>query len=809
MKILLRVLLLTAILFSTAAAKNLDIFNTHKPFPAPLPLLDGKIVDLGGLEEEDLPRWIENYETARKSAASREEKNLLALAIGYMHVQSGEYADAIRYLKKNIFGNFILEDFRRHFLAHAYKELGILKLEEEKYAQAVEHFVQSERIRLHMFKSYPESPFYKQLAQDLAEIEELQGDAHSLLKNYKAAWRAYRRSLMREFPDNREHKQRVHLSLAKTYAAAGEIATAADIYASLLAKSHPDEVREAADEFLDKHAKDLKEQKTILAALAPPGSPESGEPPPLAPKPIARKPKELTYENETVRKFYRSLKKNNPMKSLKLGLEVLTYYPGIQEAHGVIESIDRIIVPYLKKHTLNATLHKITDLYPAKRLNNLAYSLWSSGRSDQAALFYQKILKQHPLETRACHKALFFLGRIFEDKKRYSDSLEFYRQLMEQYDYGPYTTATMFKIPWIERLQKDLSAAAANFEKLWKFYSSDAFRRLDASYPQNGSQKAATLFWLAQTEKEAGNRDKMRHWVDTLTEKYPFNFYAIYSHKDPGLEIRNYVMGKPSQKIASRYLGLGDIDRKRLTRAEKLIAVGFLDQGVEELDRISVRRENQPFLFYLAKLFHMGRNYQDSIRLSWEIAGNGNNGSLSRSLAEVLFPKAYIEPLNSTLKDYPLDPFLVLALMRQESAFNREVTSPANAVGLMQLMPRTAAQVARSLKQEIPTLDHLKDPETNIRLGVDYLNDLWTRFDQNIVYTLAGYNAGPNKVKQWVRIRGDLNPVEFMESIPYNETRNYVQKILRNHVIYLALYGGGEVNQKVKQIKEILTISFD
>ncbi len=805
--LLLRVSFLAFLLVFTCAAKNLDIFNTHKPFPAPLPLLDGKIVDLGALKEEDLPRWIKNYEAARKSAASREERNLLALAIGFMHAQSGEHADAIRYLKKNIYGNFILEDFRRHFLAISYKELGKLKMEAEKYTEAVDHFTQSERIRLHMFKSYPESPFHGELAAYLAEIEELQGNAHNLLSNYKAAWRAYRRSLMREFPDNKEHKLRVHLALAKTYESAGEVETAADIFAALIDRPHPPEVREAVDEFLKKH--DLKDKKTIVAALAPPESGDSDEPPGPAPKPIARKPKELTYENEAVRKFHRSLTQSDVMKSLKLGLEVLKHYPGIQEARGIPESLDRIIVPYLKKNAINSTIHHITDLYPAGRLNSLAHSMWSSGRSDQAALFFKKILKRHPLQTKACHKALYFLGRIFEDKKRYRDALAYYRQLMEQYDYGPYTVATLFKIPWIQRLKQDLSAAAAGFETLWKFFSTDAFRRLDAHYPQKGPRRAATLFWLARTEKEAGNREKMRHWVKLLTEKYPFNFYAIYSHDDPGAQIRNYVMGKPSQKIASRYIGLGDIDRKRLTRAEKLIAVGFLDHGVDELARLSVNRDNPPFLFYLAKLFHMGKNYQDSIRLSWEIAGNGGNGSLSRSLAEVLFPRAYIEPLRKALKDYQLDPFLVLALMRQESAFNRKITSPANAVGLMQLMPQTAAWVARSLKQDIPTVDELKEPETNIYLGVDYLHNLWTRFEQNIVYTLAGYNAGPNKVKQWVRLRGHLKPVEFMESIPFDETRNYVQKILRNHVIYLALYGGGEVNQKVKQIKEILTISFD
>jgi soluble lytic murein transglycosylase len=93
----------------------------------------------------------------------------------------------------------------------------------------------------------------------------------------------------------------------------------------------------------------------------------------------------------------------------------------------------------------------------------------------------------------------------------------------------------------------------------------------------------------------------------------------------------------------------------------------------------------------------------------------------------------------------------------------------------------------------------LKDPDFNVRLGIEYLNSLLVSFNQNMVYALAAYNAGPTKVRQWVALRSSMTHLEFIESIPYSETRNYVKKILRNYAIYLSLYD----EQNMNRFKEI------
>ena len=118
----------------------------------------------------------------------------------------------------------------------------------------------------------------------------------------------------------------------------------------------------------------------------------------------------------------------------------------------------------------------------------------------------------------------------------------------------------------------------------------------------------------------------------------------------------------------------------------------------------------------------------------------------------------------------------------------------------MQLLPSTAKQIAHSKNLEIPDKEKLKNPIVNINLGIDYFEGLLKIFDQNVVYALASYNAGPNKVAKWLTLRRHLNIMEFIESIPYNETREYVKKVLRNFYLYSAFYR----NQSFSRVEDLL-----
>ena len=151
---------------------------------------------------------------------------------------------------------------------------------------------------------------------------------------------------------------------------------------------------------------------------------------------------------------------------------------------------------------------------------------------------------------------------------------------------------------------------------------------------------------------------------------------------------------------------------------------------------------------------------------------------------------------------------VLLGLMRQESNFDAQVASGAGARGLMQLMPATAAEVARRLGEPVSVPALTADPAYNMRLGTRYLQGLLERFGGTLPYALAGYNAGPSRVQEWVAAHGDppqsqpgdqrpgdgqpggrLGMIDWIELIPFGETRNYVQRVIENVVIYRARGG--------------------
>ena len=164
--------------------------------------------------------------------------------------------------------------------------------------------------------------------------------------------------------------------------------------------------------------------------------------------------------------------------------------------------------------------------------------------------------------------------------------------------------------------------------------------------------------------------------------------------------------------------------------------------------------------------------------------------SVPLDVLRIIFPLDYWDLIEKHAKAKSLDPYLVSALMAQESTFTADIRSSANARGLMQVMPGTGRQYARKLGIRPFTTASLSLPETNVRIGTQYFKDLVDRFG-GIHYALASYNAGDGRVAAWIKESPDLAPDEFIDSIPFPETQNYVKRILGTAEDYRRLYGTG------------------
>jgi soluble lytic murein transglycosylase len=163
---------------------------------------------------------------------------------------------------------------------------------------------------------------------------------------------------------------------------------------------------------------------------------------------------------------------------------------------------------------------------------------------------------------------------------------------------------------------------------------------------------------------------------------------------------------------------------------------------------------------------------------------------LPAELLEVIFPLTYWDSIRKHSAANGLDPFVVAALIGQESTFDAGIKSSANAWGLMQVLPSTGKRLAKALGIRKFKTQLLTDPEINIRMGTLYFSRLVEQFG-GTYYALASYNAGESRIIRWKAERPGMDEDEFIDDIPFPETQNYVKRILGTAEDYRALYGDG------------------
>ncbi len=218
--------------------------------------------------------------------------------------------------------------------------------------------------------------------------------------------------------------------------------------------------------------------------------------------------------------------------------------------------------------------------------------------------------------------------------------------------------------------------------------------------------------------------------------------------------------------------------------------LGLKERAVEEFYRARylVRRELK-LLTPLLRWLHQHRFHHLSVklaRLGYRELSKAIKFKVER--LKLLYPPAYREEVLKWAGKFGVSPFLIWAIMREESLYHPAATSYVNARGLMQIMPYTARKIAKILKHSYGNDDHLYRPELSIKFGAWYLSELSKKFEGNIILTAAAYNAGPLQVSAWLSRRKYLPPDIFVEEIILSQTRGYVKRIFRSFAIYSALY---------------------
>jgi soluble lytic murein transglycosylase len=229
-----------------------------------------------------------------------------------------------------------------------------------------------------------------------------------------------------------------------------------------------------------------------------------------------------------------------------------------------------------------------------------------------------------------------------------------------------------------------------------------------------------------------------------------------------------------------------------LTRARILLEAGLDDRALEELQAASRSVDGLSDRLELAQLLSSAGSYRAAQRLVvdpyQETLARGPTATLEQ-LWWHAWPAAYLDLVEqATREPGSVAPALVLSIMREESGFLPRVVSPVGARGLLQIMETTGERLARDVGHENFSADDLFEPMTNIRLGSHYLAELSRRFDGRLSAAIASYNAGPVAVSGWLEERPNDDDAEWVEAIPYDQTRSYVKRVLRSLQAYTLLY---------------------
>lgn len=403
-----------------------------------------------------------------------------------------------------------------------------------------------------------------------------------------------------------------------------------------------------------------------------------------------------------------------------------------------------------------------------------------------------RIEQRHPGSS-WLERAWFSLANSRLVKRDLDEANRFYRKMADRFSGGRRVTRAHWRVAWYHYRQRDYRRALDLFtEHLRRFPSSP--------------HRPAALYWTARIREDSGDAAQARPIYQAITELFSNHYYAHQSRErlaanrpaktdqtamEPTLSA---ILDRFKRRNASRFSSdaaqVPDLPGRLSSRVRTLGLIQMFEAAAGELLRTGPNSRGTQL--QAAMLLHRGGRYRASTSHLQQLFPGfvfRPFATLPREIWRLLLPIEYAPHFAREARRHGLDPYLLVALVRQESAFDPRAVSVAQARGLMQLIPPTARRVARQLQLDRFSIDQLFLPRLNIRLGSRYLADRLAQFEGDVDRAVASYNAGPDPVNLWLSEGGYREAAEFVENIPFTETRNYVKIFHRNYHLYKRLYG--------------------
>lgn len=399
-----------------------------------------------------------------------------------------------------------------------------------------------------------------------------------------------------------------------------------------------------------------------------------------------------------------------------------------------------------------------------------------------------RLVREHP-RSPAAAEALQLKAELLEAAARPVEAEKTYRKLVADYPDSDETAGALWRLGWIAWFRD-------NHVETTTWWS-----RLQTARGGRWLREAAT-YWLGRTWERRGDREQAARQFAQLVKDSPRTYYGLLAaQRAPAAPAGRGAGGsEPSASGKAAAPGpfvfpadpLGALQGDpRFDRATALREVGLGEFADEELDELTRRSVGEPRRLYALSVAYVAdERYHMALRiLRRSFQGAARSGGASpREFWEMFYPMGWRDALTAAAGRASLDPFLVAAVVREESSFFPQARSRVGARGLMQLMPATGREVARARQIPFPDVEVLDQPETNIELGTIFLGGLFRQFGDARL-AAAAYNAGPNRVREWWANRKTDDLDVWVEQIPYNETRAFVKRVMLSWQEYQRVYG--------------------
>jgi soluble lytic murein transglycosylase len=412
----------------------------------------------------------------------------------------------------------------------------------------------------------------------------------------------------------------------------------------------------------------------------------------------------------------------------------------------------------------------------------LAYSQ-SIVAPDDAVRTYEALAREYPAHAFA-DDALFFAGELEQRAGRREAALERWERVVDGYGTGNFAPEALFQLAWQRRAAGALDAALATLDRLERLPGVDREQRVRGRY------------WRARILADRRDPGAGAAFA-ALAADHPASWYGLLArarlHGDAAVAAPTCGPASPSAAASTWPLEAGPLGADpRFLAGVELVRMELPD-AASDLLAIDPRGLPDDAARLLVEALQRTGRAKAAEWVTRATLGRGLTGGMNERNAavwEATYPRPFRSLVERWAKPARVDPDLLQALMREESRFNRWARSSTGAIGLTQLMPRTARAVAAELRLGAVTPEALHRPALNVRLGAAYLGTLLAELDGSKVRAVAAYNAGPEAVARWLRARPDAELDAWVEQIPSAETRDYVKRVLGSYGAYRLVYGG-------------------